>query len=229
MGSYPTEILWIVGAYLLGAVPFGLLIGFARGVDIRTQGSRNIGATNAGRVLGRSWGFLCLGLDLLKGFLPVCLVGLAFGGTFPDVSRQWLWLAIGAASVVGHVFPIYLGFRGGKGVATTIGVGLGIYPYLAVPMAIALLGYAVARFASGFVSLGSLAIGVLFPFAFFGYAWFRGWPLSIVWPFQLVTALLGALILLRHQSNIARMLRGTELHTANSPAGRPENNPDRTP
>lgn len=203
--------MFIVGSYLLGSVPFGLLIGLARGVDVRTQGSGNIGATNVGRVVGRKWGWLCLILDLLKGLLPPALAGwLLFQATQPSALEQIQWLSIGVAAVLGHVFPVYLGFRGGKGVATTIGVGLGIYPLLTYPMLVALVAYAGARFASGMVSLGSIVLGLVFPLAFLGYAWWRQFALADVWPCFAVTIVLGLLILLRHRSNIHRIWRGEE-------------------
>lgn len=206
-----TVALFIIGAYLLGAVPFGLLIGLARGVDIRQHGSRNIGATNAGRVLGRGWGYLCLALDVLKGLIPTLAASLVLVRRPPDSAMLWSWIGVGLAAVLGHVFPIYLKFRGGKGVATTVGVALGIFPYYTIAMAVALLLYAVVRFGSGMVSLGSLTIAAAFPAAFFVLV--RLDPELTVrdtWPLGGVAVLLGLLITLRHRGNIARMLRGEE-------------------
>lgn len=206
-----TVALFIVGAYLLGAVPFGLLIGLARGVDIRQHGSRNIGATNAGRVLGRGWGYLCLALDVLKGLIPTLAASLVLVRRPPDSAMLWSWIGVGLAAVLGHVFPIYLKFRGGKGVATTVGVALGIFPYYTIAMAVALLLYAVVRFGSGMVSLGSLTIAAAFPAAFFVLV--RLDPELTVrdtWPLGGVAVLLGLLITLRHRANIIRMLRGEE-------------------
>ena len=202
---------FIIGAYLLGAVPFGLLIGLARGVDIRQHGSKNIGATNAGRVLGRKWGYLCLLLDVLKGFLPTLAASFVLIRRPPDAIMLLAWIGVGLAAVLGHVFPVYLQFRGGKGVATTVGVALGIFPYFTIAMAAALVLYAVVRFTSGMVSLGSLTIAVVFPAAFFAYVrldpdltWHGTWPLGCV------AVLLGMLIILRHAGNIARLIRGEE-------------------
>lgn len=206
-----TVALFIIGAYLLGAVPFGLLIGLARGVDIRQHGSRNIGATNAGRVLGRGWGYLCLALDVLKGLIPTLAASLVLVRRPPDSAMLWSWIGVGLAAVLGHVFPIYLKFRGGKGVATTVGVALGIFPYYTIAMAVALLLYAVVRFGSGMVSLGSLTIAAAFPAAFFVLV--RLDPELTVrdmWPLGGVAVLLGLLITLRHRANIIRMLRGEE-------------------
>lgn len=202
--------LLALGAYLLGAVPFGLIIGLARGIDIRKQGSGNIGATNAGRLLGKRWGYLCLLLDILKGAIPTSVARLLLVGGEPSAQTQVFWLMVGVAAVLGHVFPIYLGFRGGKGVATTIGVALGLYPFGTVAIAVALVGYAVVRFALGIVSLGSLTLAVLFPVALLGFLLLTGRALTNYWPFLGAAVLLMLLIVVRHTENIRRLLRGAE-------------------
>lgn len=201
----------VATAYLVGSIPFGLLLGLARGVDIRKYGSGNIGATNAGRVLGRAWGHLCLVLDILKGFLPTGFSGYVLVSAQPGAGDLMAWLAVGLAAVLGHTFPVYLGFRGGKGVATTIGVAFGIYPYLTIPMLTALLAYALVRFSTGFVSAGSLTLAAVFPLAVLVYVLVDpGMEMAEFWPLQAVSVLLGALIIVRHSGNIARMLRGQE-------------------
>jgi glycerol-3-phosphate acyltransferase PlsY len=222
----------VLVAYLLGAVPFGFLIGRARGVDIRQQGSRNIGATNVGRVLGRRWGLTCLALDIAKGLLPTAAYGwlcvwpvarqLVAGQ--PTAAAFGAWLSVAVAAVLGHLFPVYLGFRGGKGVATTIGVALGLYPYYAVPMALAIVGYAVARKLTGVVSFGSLVIAVAFPALVFGYTciW-RGLALAQAWPLLAVAVLLGLMIIVRHKENIRRLLQGHELSVRAADEHRAEN------
>lgn len=202
--------LLVIGAYLLGAVPFGLLIGLARGVDVRTQGSQNIGATNVGRVVGREWGYLCLVLDMLKGLLPTLCASLLLCGDHANSQRQLLVLLVAIAAVLGHVFPVYLRFRGGKGVATTIGVALGIWPHLTVAMTAALLAYAVVRFTTGMVSAGSLTLAVTFPAASFAYGRLSGLTLAENWPLHAVAVLLGLMIIVRHRDNIRRLLRGQE-------------------
>lgn len=208
----PTQlVLLVAAAYLVGAIPFGLLIGWARGVDLREQGSRNIGATNAGRVLGRRWGFLCLALDVLKGFAPVWGASHFVPADALTSAALGQWLCVALAAVVGHVFPVYLGFRGGKGVATTIGVALGVFPYLALPMLAALVCYAVVRKSTGYVSAGSLAIAVVFPAGFGLYvALDPVMTLRVFWPLQAVALALGVLIIVRHAGNIGRLLRGEE-------------------
>ena len=202
--------LWIVAAYLVGAVPFGYLIGQAHGIDIRTRGSGNIGATNVGRVLGRRWGLICLALDLLKGFGPTFAAGVLLVTPPLDARQALLWLLVGLAPVVGHVFPVYLGFRGGKGVATTIGMALGIWPWFGIPMLAALGGYGIVRFATQVVSAGSLTLAVVFPLAVMAYCRYQGLQPVASWPFEAAAWLLCVLIVVRHRSNIARLLRGQE-------------------
>ena len=213
-----TEALFILAAYLLGSTPFGLLIGRLKGLDIRQHGSGNIGATNVGRVLGRKWGFTCLALDMLKGLAPT--LAAKFAVVHPPHSTEMLlaWIAVAVAAVLGHNFPIYLGFKGGKGVATTIGVALGVFPYFTIGIAVALVAYAAARFGTGIVSLGSLALAVVFPAAVWGYlAYERPGLLGVDWPLVVVAVLLGLMIIIRHRSNITRLLRGEEL-LARSPS-----------
>lgn len=200
----------LIGSYLLGAIPFGLLIGRARGVDVRRHGSGNIGATNVGRVVGRRWGQLCLALDLLKGLVPTVAAGWLLVSRNPSAMELSSWLLVGLAAVLGHTFPVYLGFRGGKGVSTTIGVALGLYPYFALPMLASLLAFAALRLATGIVSLGSLAIAVVFPLGVIVYARYAGLPLDRSWPLVAVAVVLGLLIIVRHRSNIERLLRGQE-------------------
>lgn len=201
----------LVASYLLGAIPVGLLIGLSRGVDIRQHGSRNIGSTNAGRVLGRKPGLICLYLDILKGLLPTLAASFLLVHPPLDAWMLGQWMLVGLAAVIGHTFPIYLGFRGGKGVATTIGVALGVYPFFTVAMVAALLAYFIARTISGTVSLGSLAIAVVFPLASAAYLLLMGHALAEHWPLIAVAAALGLLIIVRHAANIARLMRGQEL------------------
>ncbi|MCK4341568.1 MAG: glycerol-3-phosphate 1-O-acyltransferase PlsY [Phycisphaerae bacterium] len=200
----------VIGAYLLGAIPFGLLIGLAHGVNVRTQGSRNIGATNVGRVVGRKWGYLCLAADILKGFAPTLCASLLLVENQADPRQQLIVLLVALAAVLGHVFSVYLGFRGGKGVATTIGVALGIWPVFTIAMIIALLAYALARFTTGMVSVGSLVLAFVFPAAFYGYTRVVKLSLADYWPLQTVAVALGLMIIVRHRDNIRRLLRDQE-------------------
>lgn len=209
-----TVALYVLGAYLLGAIPFGVIIGRARGVDIRQHGSRNIGATNVGRVLGRKWGYLCLALDLLKGLGPTLAAKFAIVPENADAAAHGQWVLVAAATVIGHTFPVYLGFKGGKGVATTIGAALGLFPHVTIAMVVALIAYAAARYGTGIVSVGSLALAVVFPAALLAYLGLRGLPLSAHWPLVAVATVLGLLIIIRHRANIGRLLRGEEPRAA---------------
>jgi len=154
LGAFPA------GAYLVGSVPFGYLMGRARGVDLRTRGSGNIGATNVARVLGRRWGLLCFALDVLKGLAPVLLAGLVIAGrgaSAPGPARQGAWLAVAFGAIAGHVFPVWLRFRGGKGVATSLGVLLGFYPYFTFAGLAALAIWVAVVAVWRYVSLASIA------------------------------------------------------------------------
>jgi glycerol-3-phosphate acyltransferase PlsY len=217
-GEWLTVAIAALVAYLVGGIPFGFLIGRLRGVDIRTQGSKNIGATNVGRVLGRKWGLFCLVLDILKGLVPTVLFGMFFVASTPSAAAWLGWLLVGLAAVLGHLFPVYLGFKGGKGVATTIGVALGVYPHLSVAMVSAVVVYGLLRYATGIVSVGSLGLAVAFPIATGVFALLvRGEPAATVWPLLAVTVLLSVLIIVRHRSNIQRLLRGEEQRVSAAP------------
>lgn len=192
----------IVGSYLLGALPFGLVIGFVfAGKDIRRIGSGNIGATNVGRALGRPYALLAFLLDYAKGWIPVALIGPALASS-PERATL-LGVLCGAAAVIGHCWPVYLGFRGGKGVATTAGAMLGLDWVVFLGGGLAwLLGVAVFRM----VGLASLLMGLTFTVL----AWVRhergACGIEVVWG----AAALCLLIFVRHRANIQRMLAGTE-------------------
>jgi len=208
---------FVLGAYLCGAIPFGLLIGLVRGVDVRTQGSGNIGATNVGRVLGRPFGLAAFGLDLLKGFGPVWLAGAwlrgsADGGPLEAVDFL-VWMAVAAGCILGHVFPVYLGFKGGKGVATSLGVLLGIYPYFTLPGLGAFGLWIVVTGLTRYVSVGSVVAAGSFPLLFAAGAYLSGgrWGApNQLWPLYAFGVALAVLVIYRHRSNVGRLLAGTE-------------------
>jgi len=201
--------------YLLGAVPFGFLAGRVKGVDIRRQGSGNIGATNAARVLGRPWFFVVFALDFLKGLASVALVCFLLNHWNEGViEAQFGWrnleVIYGLAAIVGHMFPLYLGFKGGKGIA----VSSGVFVYL-TPCAflVALAAFLVAYLVSRYVSLGSICAAVAFSASYFLFAFLYGND-----PFAPNVALLSAacvlftlLVIFKHRTNIARLLSGREL------------------
>ena len=186
----------ILFAYLLGAVPFGLVLTRGSGIDIRREGSRNIGATNVARLLGKKMGALTLFCDLVKGYAPMFFATLLVGD---DPRRTLIGALCGAASVLGHMFPVYLGFKGGKGVATALGVFLFLEP-LAVLGCLAV--FLVTVRLSGYVSLGSLL----------GSASILGWLFLLdapAWKWQL-TLFVVVMIWIKHRQNIGRLLSGTE-------------------
>jgi glycerol-3-phosphate acyltransferase PlsY len=197
-----------IGAYLLGSIPFGLLIGFALGVDIRKTGSGNIGATNLSRAAGRKWGITAFVLDFAKGLIPVLVarwLAAEHGAGFAWSESGGIAFAAGLAAIVGHVFPVYLAFRGGKGVATTFGVmaGLAWASTLAAGAVWAVL-YLVTRT----VSIGSMGAAVALPIAVACLE--RGRSGNELVAIEVFAAAMGLLILLRHRSNLLRLLRGEE-------------------
>ncbi|MEM7675589.1 MAG: glycerol-3-phosphate 1-O-acyltransferase PlsY [Myxococcota bacterium] len=188
-----TAVGILVGAYLLGAIPFGMLLGRAAGIDVRAEGSGNIGATNVARTAGRSFGALTLLLDALNGAAAPLVARWGF-----ELSID-LQVAAGLAAVVGHIFPIYLGFRGGKGVATGAGVFFAITPVAAL---IALGAFGVMFAIWRVVSIGSLISSAVLVVA---TVFIDGRPAVIA-----ATAVLAALIFVRHLGNIRRLWRGSE-------------------
>lgn len=194
-----TPLLAVLGAlagYLCGSIPFGLLLARAVGVDIRSVGSGNIGATNVFRV-NKALGVLAFLLDALKGFLPAFAASALVSGP-----PAWLGLAWGAAAVAGHNWPVWLGFRGGKGVSTSVGMLLGVAPAAA---GIGLAVFAVVVVASKWVSLASILAAAAV--AASGW-WLYGTQRPPVLP--VVLTLLALLVILRHHANIRRLLSGTE-------------------
>ncbi|MFA6174431.1 MAG: glycerol-3-phosphate 1-O-acyltransferase PlsY [Kiritimatiellales bacterium] len=180
-------------AYIIGSIPFGLLISKAKGVDIRKQGSGNIGATNVLRCLGKPLGITCFVLDALKGFLPAAL--------FPMIGKldPTFGILFGTATILGHNFPVFLKFKGGKGVATSAGVLLGVAPLAVV---IGLIAWVVVFYASGYVSLGSIIAALVVVIT--------GWTAGYGPVIAIALTLLGGLTIYRHRTNIQRLAAGTE-------------------
>ena len=196
-----SDLPWVLGAYLLGSVPFGILLAKARGVDLRAVGSGNIGATNAMRALGKPLGLFAFALDLGKGFfVPWYLLQSGSAEALAVASTA------GVAAVAGHVWPIWIGFRGGKAVATALGALCAVDPVVALwggPV------WIIAVFVSSHVSVGSLAMSASFPVT----AWLRwGETQGGEW-FLGAALLLWVLIWVRHRPNIERLLQGEEART----------------
>ena len=211
----------VVVGYLCGAVPFGLLVGWLKGVDIRTKGSCNIGATNVGRVLGRPYGILVFLLDSLKGFLPVTLarflllpqVGTAGSAAGVGFLPYLMLVLVAVACVIGHMFPVYLKFKGGKGVATSLGVGLGIYPYYTLAGLLAFVLWGLVLAVTRYVSVSSIVAVGAFPVFFAVLAWVRRdeWGrFADLWPLHLFGVVIAVLVVYRHRTNISRLMAGTE-------------------
>jgi len=200
--------------YLVGAIPFGLLIARSRGVDLRRVGSGNIGATNVFRALGWRLGILAFVLDMLKGFVPMTAAGRLLGRWYGDgdgTGYYLAWLAVAAAAILGHVFPVYLRFRGGKGVATSLGVLLGLSPYYAVPGLLCLALWALVLAAGRYVSLASVLAAVAFPISYVALGIARGWdPFGRQRPLLVFAVVMSLLIVYRHRSNLVRLLAGQE-------------------
>ena len=149
-------------AYLLGSIPFALLIAKAHGKDLRKIGSGNIGATNLSRALGKKWAYFCFLLDVLKGLIPM-LIGAALISSSPTTPELFLWLATGVAAVLGHIFPIYLRFKGGKGVATSFGIALGLWPYYTIAAGVAFVFWLISVAIWRYISLASIIASIIFP------------------------------------------------------------------
>ncbi|ADO45693.1 protein of unknown function DUF205 [Hydrogenobacter thermophilus TK-6] len=187
------SLLLILFAYLLGSVLFGEHIARAKGVDIRSVGSGNVGATNVGRALGIKYAVLVFLLDTLKGLFPVVLARIYFG------IDSWTIVFVGIASVLGHIFPIFHSFKGGKAVATSLGVLLGLSPLASIVCLI--IWYAVFKL-KGYVSLASLTASASAPLLLF----ILGYPFKVL----LMSFVIVFLVFCRHRDNIARLLEGRE-------------------
>jgi len=201
----------IIGAYLLGSIPFGLIIAAAHGKDLRSIGSRNIGATNVARALGRKWAYFCFVLDALKGAAPMLFARFLTEVANPTPGLVSLWLVVGCAAILGHIFPIYLKFKGGKGVATSFGVALGLWPYYTICAAIAIAIWAAVVLIWRYISLASMAASIAFPIALIlAIVLTPSWSFSILWPLLIAAIAIPVMVIVRHRENIKRLIAGTE-------------------
>ena len=231
---WPAYGLAALVGYLLGSFPTGYLVGRAKGMDIREHGSKNIGATNVVRVLGKGPGFLVFGVDALKGWLAVSLARLFTGSQLirylmppsdrpvrflgqPTDLRVWTmtphaewdrWVVIAGivaavACILGHNFPVWLRFRGGKGIATSAGVLLGLVP---LAVAVGVVVWLATFYALRYVSVASLLAAVSLPVTV-GFLWHAGRADGALFAFSLLAA---ALAWWRHRANLQRLLAGTE-------------------
>ena len=215
-------IITAVAAYLFGSIPFGFLVARAKGIDIRTVGSGNIGATNAMRVLGKPAGIFVLLMDALKGYFACALLpALVFNSVAPHTTGLFaffqnqpvelqtrLTILAGICAVLGHNYTCWLKFKGGKGIATTAGVYLALAPWAVL---IALVVFIIALWLTRYVSVGSIAAAIALPIA----VWILP-PHDLL--LGIVTTALGALAVYKHKSNIQRLLAGTENRLGKKPA-----------
>ncbi|KAA0217411.1 MAG: glycerol-3-phosphate acyltransferase [Leptolyngbya sp. PLA3] len=228
---------WALGflfGLAVGSIPFGVIIGRCRGVDIRAAGSHNIGATNVGRLLGFRYFLLCFFLDMLKGLVPTLSIGYVAGtlGRFElPPAHAFGLLAVMIAPVLGHMFSPFVGFRGGKGVATGVGALLGIYPIMTLPAVGGILVFALVLALWRYVSAGSCVAAATIPI--WVYLEFKSaenikgrdeqllvsdW-LTAGGPFLLASAALACLVIWKHRANLGRLLRGTEPRVGRRNAG----------
>ncbi|MDH5523251.1 MAG: glycerol-3-phosphate 1-O-acyltransferase PlsY [Desulfobulbaceae bacterium] len=190
------EYILVIGAYLVGSIPFGLVFGKMAGIDVRTEGSCNIGATNVTRLAGKKFGIITLVFDVLKGVIPMVLAGALLA----EDGNLELWVALcGGMAFLGHLYPIYLGFKGGKGVATALGIFLYLAPLAALLDILVFVGVV---YNWGYVSLGSLTAALMMP----GLVWLLYQSPTVT----VLAGLLGVLIWVKHHQNIGRLIRREE-------------------
>lgn len=186
------SVLLLLGGYLLGSVPTGIIAGRAYGVDVRRSGSGNIGMANVLRTAGKGAAIITMVGDMLKGFVPVLLARFL-------TTNDWLVAAVALAAVVGHCWPVFLGFKGGKGVATGAGTSIALAPVVGLAL---FAFWWIVVLVGRYTSLGAIAVMVLSPFVFL----LTGQPL----PYVLYTVVGGVLVLYRHKENAQALLNGTE-------------------
>ncbi|MEM7623418.1 MAG: glycerol-3-phosphate 1-O-acyltransferase PlsY [Planctomycetota bacterium] len=239
-------MVFVAAGFAAGSVPFALLLGLARGVDIRTVGSKNVGATNLGRTLGLNWFFAAFVLDAIKGFVPPFVYALVIGHVGWDAlnlpaAAAAAWLAVVIAPVLGHMFSPFVGFKGGKGVATGLGAVLGVWPVLTVPGVGALVVFLVVFLVWRYVSLASIVAASSLPL----WTWYffstvsrlfadpgdpsvpvgmgldgdRTVALAVrPWVFVGAATLIAVAVILKHKGNLRRLADGTEPKAGGSKA-----------
>jgi acyl phosphate:glycerol-3-phosphate acyltransferase len=198
-----TWLLIVVPSYLIGSIPWGYLLARSKGIDIRQHGSRNIGAANVLRVMGKKWGYLVFFCDFFKGFLSVKLGSLIAAHFLVNLVLGSIIAAI--ACVLGHNYTIWLGFKGGKGIATSAGAVLALFSPL-VFVSVGVVWFAVFLIGR-YTSLASISAAVALPIAVLLIVAKTG---TDFWLLIAFSVLMGALAIWRHRSNIMRLLNGTE-------------------
>ncbi len=236
MPSYLLIVALVLGSFLLGSIPFGFLIARLKGTDLREHGSGNIGATNLGRVFGRPYFFLCFFLDMTKGLTPTLVAGSMLG-TLGEMAieptKAWVWLAVMFAAPLGHIFTPWLGFKGGKGVATGLGALIGVIPAMTIPAAGAFVVYMVVLMRWRMIGPASAVAAASLPlwtwYAFRQYETLQERRIGsqpqfadlsaddlhamvpfMGTPFLIAASVLAILVIYKHKGNLARTLAGTE-------------------
>jgi acyl phosphate:glycerol-3-phosphate acyltransferase len=205
-------VVLIIISYLVGSISFAWIIAKLHGVDLRAIGSGNLGATNLSRACGKKWAYICFVLDVLKGFAPaIAAKELLNISDSPSAAVLAVWLTVGIAAILGHVFPFYLKFKGGKGVATSFGVALGIWPYYTIPSILVFILWAAIVLIWRYISLASVISAAVFPLVMIIFTLTcNNWNFNILWPLILMAAILCSLVIFLHRDNIKRLLAGTE-------------------
>ena len=208
----------LLSSYLAGSLPFGLIVArVAKGIDIREHGSKNIGATNVTRVLGAKWGALCFVLDVLKGALPVWLLpSLTLAADDPN--RTHWQVAAGLLAILGHMFPVWLGFHGGKGVATALGVVATLCHVTTgdLPTAFAFAAFVIVFGVSRIVSISSITAAATFAISQMYFLWPQPFRAE-TWSIASFSLAVPTLIIVKHRSNIVRLLHGEERRFGSKP------------
>jgi glycerol-3-phosphate acyltransferase PlsY len=203
-------IFLIMAAYLIGSIPFAMIIARAYGKDLRKIGSGNIGATNLSRALGKKWGYVCFLLDTAKGLIPMLMASWLISSP-PTTNELVMSMIVGCAAVAGHIFPVYIKFKGGKGVATSFGVAMGLWPYYTICALVALTCWAVCILIWRYVSLASIIAAIAFPIALTTLTIAnKNWLFENLWPLFIVAIMIPLMVIIRHRENVVRIVKGQE-------------------
>jgi glycerol-3-phosphate acyltransferase PlsY len=212
MNFFVPLLIIALGAYLVGSFPTGYLAGLCCGIDIRLHGSGNIGATNVMRVLNKKWGYSVFAIDFLKGWFPV-FTAMLWSNSVPISPHSAPGAIAALAALLGHSFPIWLQFRGGKGISTSAGIIVGMFPG---SFLFCVGSWGLFFMITRYVSIASIVASIMLPttvilFYLCGHL-FHDWPLWLTgdWLSVVVSLLMGSLVLWRHRGNMKRLLAGTE-------------------
>ena len=198
----------IIAAYLTGSIPFAMIIAKAYGKDLRKIGSGNIGATNLSRAVGKKWACLCFILDTAKGLIPMLIVSKIISSP-PTTTELLLSLLVGCAAIAGHIFPVYIKFKGGKGVATSFGVAMGLWPYYSFCALIAMACWISSVLIWRYISLASIIAAVSFPIALITIL-NKTWQFQNLWPLFIAAIIIPLMVIIRHRENVIRIIKGQE-------------------